>query len=98
MLALAACGSQARPKTLNTAAVERAIAASIRAEHGLQTAVTCPASVPRKAGTSFTCTANLEVGSYPVMVHETNDQGHVIYANSAPLIALDVAKVEAAIV
>jgi len=94
-VALAACGSS-EPK-LDTARVERAVTASILAQRGLQTKVTCPTDVPVKTGHTFTCNAKLDVGSYPVTVVITNSKGHVRYENRAPLIALNTEKVERAI-
>jgi Domain of unknown function (DUF4333) len=90
-----ACGSST--PTLNSARVERAVAASILQERGLHTTVVCPPDVPRKAGRVFTCTARLDAGTYPITVTETNGSGHVRYENSQPLIALNVAKVRRAI-
>jgi hypothetical protein len=92
---LSGCGSST--PTLNTAPVERAIAASILAQHHLYATVHCPPKVSRKAGVVFTCTAGLNVGAYPVRVTETNTSGHVQYENPAPLVALDIAGVEHAI-
>jgi len=92
---LAACGSS-EPK-LDTGRVERAVQASILAQRGLRTTVTCPSDVPLKAGYSFTCNANLDVGTYPVTVVVTNSKGHVRYENRAPLVALNTEKVEHAI-
>jgi hypothetical protein len=89
------CGKSA-PK-LNTATIERAVAASILTQHHLYTTVRCPSNVARKAGVAFTCTANLNVGTYPVLVTETNGSGHVRYQNNAPLVALNIASVEQAI-
>ena len=94
-VALAACGSS-EPK-LDTARVERAVATSILTQRGLHTTVTCPSDVPIKTGHGFTCNAKLDVGSYPVTVTITNSKGHVRYENSAPLIALNIEKVEHAI-
>ncbi len=82
---------------LHTVTVERAVAASILTQHHLYTTVRCPLKVPKKAGTVFTCTASLNVGTYPVTVTETNDSGHVSYQDQAPLTALNIAKVEQAI-
>jgi len=93
--ALSGCASSG--PTLNTATVERAIAASIRTQHGLHATVTCPHDVPRREGLAFECTASLDAGAYPVLATETNDAGHVSYENRAPLAVLDVAKVEQAI-
>ena len=92
---LAACGSS--DQKLNTEQVQRAIAASILTQHGVRTTVQCPANVTRKAGQAFTCFATLDVGSYPVAVTEKDDAGHVRYGSAAPLVVLDVAKVERSI-
>ena len=89
------CGSDT--PTLNPAAVERAVAASILSQHHLDVRVSCPSNVPRKAGVVFTCTATLDVGTYPVRVTETTAGGRVRYENRAPLATLDVARVERAI-
>ncbi len=93
--ALGACGSSM--PTLNTAAVARAIEGSILAQHHLHASVRCPKDLPRKTGLTFTCTANLDVGSYPIRVTERNAAGRVRYENDAPLVALDIARVETAI-
>jgi hypothetical protein len=79
--ALYGCGSNA--PMLNTVTVRRAIAESILTQHHLYATVSCPSRIPRKAGFAFTCTANLNVGTYPVMVTETNGSGHVRYENQA---------------
>ncbi len=92
---LGACGSS--ESKLDTGRVERAVAASILAQRGLRTNVTCPSGVPLKAGYAFTCNAKLDVGSYPVKVVVTNSKGHVRYENRAPLVALNIEKVEQAI-
>jgi hypothetical protein len=94
-LTVAGCGSS-KP-TLNTLAVERATEASILTERHLHATVLCPPRVPQKAGFAFTCTATLDVGTYPVLVTETNGSGHVRYQNQAPLVVLDIARVEQAI-
>jgi hypothetical protein len=92
---LAGCGSTG--PTMRTAGVERAIADSILAQHGLRARVSCPPRVPRRAGYAFTCTAAFTVGSYPVTATVTTAAGHVRYANPTPLAALDIAGVERAI-
>jgi hypothetical protein len=92
---LSGCGKSA--PTLNTVTVERAVAASILAQRHLSATVSCPSKVPRKAGVVFTCTATLNVGTYPVSVTETNNSGHVEYQNQAPLVTLNIAGVEQAI-
>jgi Domain of unknown function (DUF4333) len=93
----ALCGCGSSTPMLDTATVEHAIAASIRAQHDLNTKVSCPPEVPRRAGVHFTCTAGLDVGAYPIQVTETNGGGRVRYEDRAPLAALDVARVERAI-
>jgi hypothetical protein len=92
---ISGCGKSA--PTLNTVTVERAVAASIAAQHHLNATVRCPSRVPRKAGVAFTCTASLNVGTYPVSVTETNSKGHVEYQNQEPLVTLNIAKVEQAV-
>jgi hypothetical protein len=92
---LVGCGSS-KP-TLDTAPVQRAIAGSILTQRQVHTKVRCPSKVPRKAGVHFTCVASLQVGSYPVSVTETNGNGRVRYENSAPLVILNIKKVEDAI-
>jgi hypothetical protein len=92
---LGGCGSS--KGTLESPAIERSIEASIAAQRHLHTTVQCPANVVRKAGLSFTCVAKLDAGSYPISVIETDDAGNVRYGNQAPLVALDVTRVERAI-
>jgi hypothetical protein len=82
---------------MSTITVERAVAASILAQHHLTATVHCPPKVPRKAGYAFTCTASLDVGTYAVSVTETNSKGYVKYQNQEPLAILDIAKVQQAI-
>ncbi len=77
--------------------MEHAIAASILTQRHLYATVRCPSKVPRKAGLVFTCTASLNVGTYPVSVTETNNSGHFRYQNQAPLVTLNIAGVEQAI-
>jgi hypothetical protein len=91
----AGCGSST--PSLDTAPVARAIAHSILVQRDIRTTVRCPPRVPRKAGVKFTCTAALDVGSYPVSATETNGDGRVRYGNPAPLVTLDVAEVQNAI-
>jgi hypothetical protein len=94
-LLLLGCGKSM--PTLNTVRIERAVTQSILTQHHLHTTVSCPKRVPRKARFAFTCTARLSVGTYPVLVTETNASGHVRYENQAPLVSLDIAGVERAI-
>jgi hypothetical protein len=92
---LAGCGSSS--STLATAPVENAISGSILRLHNIRTTVHCPSNVQRKAGVAFTCAANVEVGSYPIYVTETNSSGRVRFGNTAPLVILNIAKVQRAI-
>jgi hypothetical protein len=94
-LVLGGCGSST--PTLDTAAVQRAIAATILTERHVQTTVQCPSGVQRKAGITFTCTAKLDAGTYPVTVTQKDGDGHVRYANAAPFVVLNTAKIERAI-
>jgi hypothetical protein len=91
------CGCAKSTPTLNTVTVEHAVAASILTQRHLSTTVRCPAHVPRRAGLVFTCTASLDVGTYPVSVTETNGSGHVRYQNQTPLVTLSITGVEQAI-
>jgi hypothetical protein len=94
-LPLSGCGS--RTPTLSIVPVERAIAGSILTQRHVHANVTCPSNVPRRAGLVFTCTAKLNVGTYPVSVTEINSSGGVRYENQSRLVILDIAKVERAI-
>jgi Domain of unknown function (DUF4333) len=94
-LSLFGCGSST--SSLHTVTVERAIASSILAQRQLYATVSCPSKVPQKAGFAFTCTAHLNIGTYPVSVTETNNSGHVRYQNRTTLVTLDVAGVQRAI-
>jgi len=94
-----ACGSSSPPKAkaLNVAGVQRAIELSIHKEHGITTAVHCPAKVPVREGFRFTCKADLAVGVYPLNVVEVTKKGGVRYSSSVPLQVLDSHTVERAI-
>jgi hypothetical protein len=94
---LAGCGGSSSVATLNVGPAERAIAQSIRAEHGITAAVRCPAGVPLRTGQRFRCIAALGVGSYPVTVVELNAKGGISYLNKAPLQLLNSHVVELAI-
>lgn len=94
---LTAAGCGASGATLDNMQLERAIASTIRSEHGLATRVTCPSGVPRAAGHASRCNVLLQVGAYPVTVVQTDGKGHVRYENAEPLTLLDTAKVERAI-
>jgi hypothetical protein len=82
---------------LDSPKVERAIANSILHERGLDTAVACPPKVLQQAGHVFTCTARLDVGTYPVTATEIGDSGQVRFQNTAPLVGLDIADVQRSI-
>ena len=92
---LGGCASSA--PTLGTASLQRAAASSILRQRGIRTRVSCPGKVPRRAGLRFWCTARLEVGSYPLLMTETNDAGKVRYEDSAPLQVLQIRRVAKAI-
>jgi hypothetical protein len=92
---LSACGSSTR--TLDSSKVERAIASSIRDERGLNTTVLCPSKVVQQAGHTFTCTARLDAGTYPVTATEIGGAGQVRFQDNARLIALNVARIRRAI-
>jgi hypothetical protein len=92
---VSACGSSTR--TLDSAKVERAIARSILHERGLDTTVACPSKVAQQAGQVFTCTARLDVGTYPVTATEIGGSGQVRFQDRAPLVSLNVAEVQRAI-
>jgi hypothetical protein len=94
---LCGCGRASSTPTLSTATVERAIAASILTQRHVRAAVACPSRVPLETGVVFTCTAELGVGTYPVSVTELNQSGHIRYQNPAPLVILNIAKVQRAI-
>ena len=94
-VSVSGCGSST--KTIARTKVERAIANSIAKERGLYTTVLCPGAVPQRSGYVFTCNAQLQVGDYPISVTEVDGSGQVRYESSAPLVVLDVAKVQRAI-
>jgi hypothetical protein len=95
--ALAGCGSSSKASTITTAAIAHVIETSIAGQHHLHTTVHCPPRVPRRPGFSFACAANLDVGTYPVLVTVTSASGRVRYQNPAPLVVLDTAKIQRAI-
>jgi hypothetical protein len=92
---VSACGSGTRH--LDDEKVERAIATSVLKERGLYTTVACPAKIPQSSGHTFTCSARLTVGAYPVTVTEVDGSGQVRYQDAKPLVVLNVAKVQHAI-
>jgi Domain of unknown function (DUF4333) len=92
---LSGCGSSAR--YLDGQKVERAIATSILKERGLYTTVACPTKIPQSSGHTFTCSARLTVGAYPVTATEIDGSGQVRYQDAKPLAVLDIARVQHAI-
>jgi hypothetical protein len=90
-----ACGSSV--KNLDSATVERAIAASILHQRHLEATVVCPSKVVQQAGHVFTCSAHLDVGEYPLTVTELDGSGKVRFRDGNPLVALNIAKVRSAI-
>lgn len=93
---LGACGAS-HERTLDSGAVERAIAQSILTQRHAYATVSCPDGVPQRNGGAFSCVAHLDVGQYRLQVHETDDEGHVQWSSSAPLVVLDIKRVERAI-
>jgi hypothetical protein len=90
-LLLVGCGGSRA--TLETSGIEAAIAQSMLRQRGVHARVACPDRVARKRGTTFSCTAALEVGRYPISVVETDDAGHVRYSSNVPLVKLDTPRV-----
>lgn len=95
----AGCGGGGGTKnaTVETSTVQRSIAASILTQRHVPTDVSCPTKVPSVAGIGFTCVARLDAGTYPVAVVVKDANGHVRYGNQAPLVVLDIARVQRAI-
>jgi len=89
------CGSSS-PR-LNIPTVERAIAASVQAEHHLTVNVDCPPDVEKRAGVTFACRIRLAAGSYQVHAVETDGNGRVRYESRAPLVVLNTSAIERAI-
>ena len=83
--------------TLHTAKIAQAIEATILTQYGVQTTVTCPTTVPEKAGYHFACVAGLTVGAYPMNVIEHGTDGRVSYTGAAPLQVLNSKAIETAI-
>ncbi len=83
--------------TVDATTVQHSIAASILAQRHVPTTVKCPSNVQAVAGIGFTCVAKLEVGTYPVAVVVKNSKGNVRFGNRAPLVVLNVPRVQRAI-
>lgn len=90
-----ACGSGA--STFSANGLQGTIAHAILVQTGIHARVSCPPSVPRRVGARFTCVAHLQAGSYPLTATVTSTSGEVRYGNRAPLVILDIAKVQRAI-
>jgi hypothetical protein len=68
-----------RTRLLGTAAVARAIVASIKSSRGVTAVVRCPADIPMQRGLPFACTATTKSGDTHFEVRQTDDHGHVTY-------------------
>jgi hypothetical protein len=91
------CGGGTKDATVKTSTVQRSIAASILSQRHVPTDVSCPTRVPSVTGIGFTCVAKLDAGTYPVAVVVKDSKGNVRYGNQAPLVVLDIARVQRAI-
>lgn len=100
-IALTACGSSTSDHShqpqLDVHEAERTVANEILQNTHAPAFVVCPKKIPKSNGYSFTCTANLEVGTVTARVTETGNAGHLRYATTHPFVLLNVAKVERAI-
>jgi hypothetical protein len=67
------------PVILNTVKVERSIEASIRSQRHLASTVSCPVNIIQKAGVVFDCVATVGAHQFPVVVTQTDSNGHVVY-------------------
>jgi ABC-type phosphate/phosphonate transport system ATPase subunit len=67
------------PVILNTERVERSIEASILAQRHLTAMVSCPVNIVQKAGVVFNCQATVGGRQFPVVVTESDGNGHVTY-------------------
>ena len=67
------------PVILNTERVERSIEASILAQRHLTATVSCPVNIVQKAGVVFNCQATVRGRQFPVVVTQTDGNGHVTY-------------------
>jgi hypothetical protein len=64
---------------LNTERVERSIETSILSQRHLASTVSCPVNIVQKAGVVFNCQATVRGREFPVVVTETDSNGHVTY-------------------
>ena len=67
------------PVILNTVKVERSIEASILSQRHLASTVSCPVNIVQKAGVVFDCVATVAKRQFPVVVTESDSNGHVVY-------------------
>ena len=70
---------ESTPVILNTERVERSIEASILAQRHLTATVSCPVNIVQKAGVVFDCQATVGSRQFPVVVTESDGNGHVTY-------------------
>jgi hypothetical protein len=76
---VAGCGSDKKPKILDTERVERAIQDSILQKRHLKATVSCPAGIEQKKGVTFRCTATYRGGQNPFVVTVDSSKGAVHY-------------------
>ena len=99
-LLLAACGSggssatNAQAKTVNVFEADAALAAEIVEKDHVDTEIKCPTPIDLRKGYSFTCVAKFKVGTDKIAVTETNNSGDVSIKPEAPLVVLNLGKVE----
>lgn len=67
------------PATLDTEAIARSIELTLLTQRHLASTVSCPIDIDRQAGLVFDCTATVKQNRYPVIVTETDGNGHVTY-------------------
>jgi hypothetical protein len=71
--------SASRTRMLGTAAVARAIGASIKSARGVTAVVHCPLNITMQRGLPFACTATTKSGDTHFKVRQTDGRGHVSY-------------------
>jgi hypothetical protein len=67
------------PVILDTNRVAISIQSSIRSQRHLSSTVSCPVNIVQKAGVVFDCIATVRGRQFPVVVTETDSNGHVVY-------------------
>ena len=92
LAALSGCGGDdgdstrtAAPRQLDTARVERAIAADIKQQRGVRATVSCPTGIRQSTGVNFVCTAQTADGATPFAVVQKDDAGQVSYTAAEPV-------------